>query len=175
MTLTLLLLAQMLGGITHVRASEADEPAPAPNSPSAARAALREFDRFLDHHPMYEELLRLDPRLAANKTFLEKNTELRDFLHSNPNVAEGLKKYPRYYLNRALLRQANAPLSFRDLAPLKDLFHEQPALEQALTQNPALIRDRAFLESHPALRDCLVQHPPLARVFFASPPLPESK
>jgi hypothetical protein len=100
---------------------------------------------------------------------------LSDFLRANPNVAEGLKTYPRYFLNRALMRQASAPVSFRELAPFKDLFPEQPKLEQELAENPELIRDPAFLESHAALRDFLVQHPVLARVFLPPSVPPESK
>jgi hypothetical protein len=140
--------------------------APRPDALSAQRRALREFDRFLDHHPLLEDQLRLQPRLIADGDFLAKNSDLRDFLHENPNTADGLKSYPRYFLNRALLRQASAPLSFADLACLKPLFLQQPPLEQSLTRNPELIRDPTFLNSHAALRDCLLQHPALARVFL---------
>ena len=132
----------------------------------AKRRALREFDRFLDHHPLIEENLRLDPLQTFDPAYLGNHVDLREFLRANPNVAEGLKLYPRYFLNRALLRQANAPISFADLAPLKDLFNALPELEQDLNQNPELIRDRTYLAGHPALRDCLAGHPVLARVFL---------
>lgn len=176
-----LLAAQMLGGAVYTRA---DEPAgstapsttpPPATSPPEVRRALREFDRFLDHHPLLEDQLRLNPPLSVNKQFLESNPELRNFLGANPKIAEGLTIYPRYYLNRALLRQASAPVSFRELGALKDLFQQQPKLEQELTVNPEAIRNPAFLEAHPALRDFLVQHPALARVFLPPPVPSESK
>ena len=165
-----MMAAQMLGWITLAQAGEPAPvpPPPWPNSLPAVRRALREFDRFLDHHPSLEERLRLDATLAATKAFLESNPELSDFLRANPNVEEGLKIYPRYFLNRALLRQASAPLSFRELASFKDLFQEQPSLEQELKENPESIRDRVFLRSHPALRDFLTEHPELGRVFLPS-------
>jgi hypothetical protein len=174
LTLAVLLAAQMPGWGTSVRASEPVGSATPPTAPPltdsrpAVRRALREFDRFLDHHPLLEDRLRLDLQLAANQAFLEQNPELSDFLRANPNVAEGLKTYPRYFLNRALMRQASAPVSFRELAPFKDLFQEQPKLEQELKENPDSIRDPVFLESHPALRDFLVQHAALGQVFLPS-------
>ena len=153
-------------------------PAPAPPPPSAlpvVQRALREFDRFLDHHPVLEDQLRLDAGLVASSAFLEKSPELRDFLKANVNVAEGLKVYPRYFLNRALLRQASAPLTFKELAPFKDLFQREPGLERELIENPELIRDPAFLQSHAALHALFVEQPALARVFLpttVSPPQP---
>jgi hypothetical protein len=169
--------AQMLGWITCAQAQEpAVSAAPAqvpplPKAPPAVWRALREFDRFLDHHALLENRLRLDPPLTANKGFLDKHPELRDFLQANPNVAQGLKAYPLYYLNRALLLQASAPLSFYQLAPFKDLFLAQPKLEQALKLSPQLIRDPVFVGNYAALGDFFLQHPDLAQVF-QPPPVP---
>lgn len=158
-------------GASDAHAGELPAPvAPTPHPLTAARNALREFDRFLDHHPVLEERLRLDPPLTANSAFLKENPVLHNFLRANPEVEAGLGIYPRYYLNRALLRQACAPLSFHELAPLKPLFEQQPELEQALTENPELIRDPGFLDSHPSLRECLVRHAGLARVFLPQTP-----
>jgi hypothetical protein len=169
--MAVLMTAQTLGWITFAQASEtaATAPAPAaapPNSVPALRRALREFDRFLDHHPLLEDQLRLDPQLATSAAYLEKHPELRDLLQANPNITEGLKLYPRYFLYRALMRQASAPVSFSRLAPFKDLFQAHPGLEQALTQNPESVCNPVFLKSHPALLDFLNANPALARVFL---------
>lgn len=181
LTMALFMTAQMLGWITFARGSDPAAPAapvptaPPPNSLPVVRRALREFDRFLDHHPLLEERLRLAPQLADDKTFLEKTPELRDFLFANPAVAEGLKIYPRYFLNRALLRQASSPLSFQALAPFKELFQEHPRLEQALNEKPEVIRDPEFLNSHVVLRDFVAQRPALAQAFLPSAVSPHSK
>lgn len=150
----------------------AAEPAPAASMPSPAdlpavqaRRALREFDRFLDHHPLLEDELRLDPRLLTKPAYLEANPALREFLVANREVVPAVKRWPRYYLHRALLRQANAPLARPDLLPLDGLFDRHPAIEQQLARAPAAIRDVNFLRANPPLNEFLGQHPTLARVF----------
>ena len=179
LAMAVFMAAQALGFVVFARASEpltAAEPAPVPAAPNPrveVQRALREFDRFLDHHPLLEEQLRLDSTLTGGRSFLERNPELRDFLRANPKVTEGLTVYPRYFLNRALLRQASAPLSFAELAPFKELFSGHPELERQLLKNPEQIRDSAFLDSHAALQECLVLHPALARVFLSPAPSPD--
>ena len=177
LTTIVLLGAQMLGWINLARAegSSFTPPLPPPKSLYAVRRALREFDRFLDHHPLLEDQLRLDPALVTNQAFLSKTPELREFLGTNPRVDDGLNAYPQYFLNRGLLRQASAPVPFRELAPFKDLFQQDPKLKQELTENLELIRDSNYWESHVALRECILQHPALARVFLNASVPPESK
>ena len=169
----LLIAAQMLGWVTYAEAVEPPPtsgtlPAAPPNSLPIVRRALREFDRFLDHHPLIEDNLRRNPRLVTSADFLEKNPALRDFLRAFPGVAEGLQVYPRYFLNRALLRQASAPLAFPGFAPLRELFQQEPKLERELNENPERIRDSAYLDARPSLRRVLVENPALARVFLPS-------
>jgi hypothetical protein len=168
-TFGLFVAAQMLGWVTIARASEIESKPGAgipPQPPEAARQALREFDRFLDHHPMLEDELRLDPRRVSDPGYLQKNPRLEEFMRANPEVTVGLGSYPRYFLNRALLRQASAPVTFTELAPLKEIFLREPALELELNKNPAAIRDPGFLQSHPDLSDVLSRNPALARVFL---------
>jgi hypothetical protein len=170
------LAAQLPGWVACARAGDAAPaslPAAPPVNPRVAiRRALREFDQFLDRHPSLEEQLRRDPPLAASATFLARNPEFADFLRANPNVPGGLKIYPRYFLNRALRRQASAPVSFGELAPFKDLFQAAPGLERELTETPEAIRNPGFVAAHPALREMLAAHPDLARVFQPAPSAP---
>ena len=161
-----IMAAQLLGWITPARASEVPPP-PAPMT--VVRRSLREFDRFLDHHPLVEDDLRLDPALTGDNIYLKKHLELRDFLAANPEVIRGLKHYPRYFLYRALLRQANAPLRYSEITQLRAVLDEHAALERALAENPEAIRDPAFLREHPLLRDFLDQHAELGQVFLPCP------
>ena len=166
-TAAVLLAFQAFGWIAPIHASEIIGPAPLTSGPTPkVRDALREYDRFLDHHPSLEDQLRLSPRLAADPAFLGKNPELQAFLTANPEVTVGLQAYPHYYLNRALLRQASGPLPSADFAPLRDLFQQEPKLEQLLKGKPELIRNPLFLKTHPALHNVLTGNPALARVFL---------
>lgn len=134
------------------------------------RQALREFDRFLDHHPLLEDDLRLTPRLVTDATYLNENPELKEFLDAHPHTLTGLKMFPRYFLYRALIRQANGPLRYVEIAQIKELLDKNPAIERALLEKPQRIREPIFLHDHAAFQAFLVQHPTLGRVFLPSAP-----
>lgn len=169
LSLALLVAAQMFGLAAYVLAGEPAESVEPPSPrPGAVRRALREFDRFLAHHPLLEDKLRCNPPLTTNAAFLKSNPDLREFLRVNPNVEAGLKIYPRYFLNRGLLHQASTPLSFKELVPFYDLFLQQPEIQHELTENPELIRVPAFQEAHPALRNVLLEHTALAQAYLIS-------
>lgn len=146
----------------------ADDAAPS-QSLGCAHRALRELDRFLDHHPLLENDLRLDPKLVADRHFLEKNSELKSFLADNPGVIGALQMEPRHLLHRALIRQASVPLRYAELAQFDPFLAAQPAIERDIAENPARIHDRDYLNLHPALVDFLAQHPLLGRVFQPEP------
>jgi hypothetical protein len=168
---TAIMVAQLLGWVTFSQAAESSSanppPPPPPVAPRTVRRALREFDRFLDHHPLPEDELRRDPALMTNHAFLDGNPELGNFLNTNPEVLTGLKTYPRYFLYRALLRQASVPLRYSEIAEFKALFDSQPGLEQALVRNPELVRDPRFLQASAPLHDFIVQHPVLKDAFLS--------
>jgi hypothetical protein len=147
----------------------AAEPPPGPVDVTEQRRALREFDRFLDHHPLLEDELRLSPALRTDTRFLAANPDLRGFLVTMPELPAALQTYPRYFLYRALLREALAPLKHSEIARLGDLLDQEPALERSLIRRPAAIRDAPFLAAHASLRDFLQTHPPLDRVFLPTP------
>lgn len=168
-----LLAAQMLGWSAPAQSSDDPSAAmPPSNALITVRRALREFDRFLDHHPLLEDELRLKPALVADQAFLKKNPELHEFLRTNQEVPAGLGLYPRYFLHRALLRQANAPLRYSEIAQLKDILDANPTLELALVQKPESIRNADFLAAHAPLRDFLTIHPTLGPVFLPRRELP---
>jgi len=158
-----ILVAQLAVGIAL---ADAGDTPPQQVAPPPVRRAMWDFDRFLDHHPLLEDDLRLAPALVEDKEFLEKNPEFRDFLSANPAVLQGLKRFPRYFLFRALLRQASVPVRHFGIGKLKEVLDKDPSLEKALVQTPDLIRDRAFLEKHTALLDLIRQNPALRQAFL---------
>jgi hypothetical protein len=91
---------------------------------------------------------------------------LREFLAGNPAAVSALALEPRHFLRRALMLQASAPIRWAEIAQLDLLFDPQPELERELERRPELIHDAEFLRTHVILREFLVQHPSLARVFL---------
>jgi hypothetical protein len=174
-TLLLLLLAVQAAGVIARISASASSLRPTQASMPAEKAlsvadATRALDRFLDHHPLLEEKLRMSPRLVRDEAFLAQNPDLRDFARSNPPAIARLSTERRHLLYRALLRQANVLLPMRELATFGELFDREPALERELNENPEFIREPEFLNRHPALHEFLLQRPRLGVVFSAPPP-----
>jgi hypothetical protein len=134
-----------------------------------AHRLLRQLDRFLDHHPLMENDLRLEPKVMTDRQYLGGHPDLQAFLAANPDIVRTLQLEPRHFLHRALLREASVPLKYSEVAQLDPFFETHPAIEREIVQNPAHIRDREYLRLHPALADYLVQRPLLNRVFQPEP------
>jgi hypothetical protein len=175
--LALFVLGLAPGFISGVEAD--NEARPDPPSPPAAisaqrRAAfglLRELDLFLDHHPLIEIDLRVEPLLLENPRYLEAHPALGQFLLANPAVDAVLKAEPRHLLHRALRREANVPLKWSEVAELDTFLDRNPAVERQLVRNPTLIREPGFLAVEAPLQDFLARHAALSRGFLpAAPP-----
>jgi len=135
-----------------------------------AHRILRALDRFLDHHPLLENDLRLDPQLVGDAGYCAKNPALADFVAGNPGVIPALQMEPRHFLHRALIREAGAPLRHAEVAQLDSFFAAEPAIERQIIDDPARIRDPDYLRLHAPLSDFLAQHPLLNSVFRPDPP-----
>ena len=176
----LALLAQGFapGVIPRIEATDERHSSPPPPPTAIAderRAAfqmLRELDRFLDHHPLIEIDLRLDPMLLENAAYLESHPGLRQFLAANPDVSATLKSEPRHLLHRALLREANALLKWSEVIQLDAFLDRNPTVERQLVRDPALILTPDFLAAEPRLRDFLARNAALARGFLPATPTP---
>jgi hypothetical protein len=133
------------------------------------RFALRELDRFLDHHPLIEDDLRRNPQRVLSNRYLSDNPELGQLLATNPEITPAVAAQQRYYLHRALSLQAALPLHRPEIAQLDSYLDHDAAVEHALNDHPALIHDDHFLQAHPSLRDFLAGHPVLGRAFLSAP------
>jgi hypothetical protein len=173
--LVLLALSIAEGSISRTEALGGPPSAsPAPFASIGPRAdfipLLRELDRFLDHHPLIESDLRVDPSLLENQGYLKKNPALHQFLLTNPELGAALQTVPRHFLHRALRREANVPIKWSEVAQLDAFLDQHPAIEQQLVRRPALILKPDFLAAETQLREFLVQHDALARGFLPTRP-----
>src|SRR4051812_9009750 len=96
---TVALIGAFTAGLAQTQATPPPSASHAmpPDQLAAVHHALREFDRFLDHHPLLEYELRQEPALVRDGRFLHKNCELSEFFADNPQVVPGLQYYPRYF------------------------------------------------------------------------------
>jgi hypothetical protein len=150
----------------------ASPPAPPPitDERRAAFPLLRELDRFLDHHPLIENDLRLDVTLLENEAYLNCNPPLRQFVATHPTMGSTLRNEPRHLLHRALLREANVPLKWSEAAQIDAFLDQHPVIGLQLVTDPMLIRSAGFLAAEPQLRAFLAQNAALSRGFL--PPGP---
>ncbi len=175
--LVILSLGSVPGVISLMAAGDEPDPVPSPAAAAitdqrrATIQALRELDRFLDHHPLIEVDLRLESCLLESPAYVERHPALHQFLTTNPEVGPVLKTEPRHLLRRALRREANAPLKWSDVIRLDAFFDQNTAVEQQLVRNPALILTPGFLAAEPKLREFLAEDVALSRGFLpaASP------
>jgi hypothetical protein len=154
---------------TPASAGETANPAPPPaagDETSHARQALRELDRFLDHHPLLEDDLRLVPARLTDAEYLQAHPELREFLAANPGVVPALASEPRHILHHALMQQASEPLRWSEIMQLDPVLDAAAPLEHELARRPELIHDDAFQRANARLREVLTTHPALGRAFL---------
>ncbi len=159
------------------RAQEAGEggtvasAAPATTNPNSGMAAeVNRFGKFLDTHPAIEARLRENAALLNDPVFLKNHPPLANFLTEHPNVRGALANRPRWFIHRELTRPtpAPAPASPAQVAELDRFLDQHPDISRQLAEKPQLLRQPQFLNSHPALRDYVKQHPDLVRP--ATPP-----
>lgn len=174
--LLLLALGFVLGFVPRTGAVESSPAAPPPSPPPiteqrrASFHLLHELDRFLDHHPLIENDLRVDVTLLENEAYLSRNPPLRQLVAIHPTMGATLRSEPRHLLHRALLREANVPLKWSEAAQLDDFLDQHPVIEHQLATDPMLIRTAGYLAAEPQLRAFLEQNATLSRGFL--PPGP---
>jgi len=100
-TLAAALTAGLVGTAVSATAQSTAPAAPAQTQTSdATRTELKQFDRYLGHHPRLAKQLRANPPLANDPQFLAKHTGLQKFLTAHPAVQKQLQENPTAVLQR---------------------------------------------------------------------------
>ena len=138
------------------------------------RGQLASFDHFLDSHPELAEKLRQDPSLVKNHKFVSHNHALRDYLKDHPEVREELRENPNAFMRqeqrfdrRDGVRDGDVTRS--ELANMDRFLDSHPEIAEQLRKNPSLVKNREFVENHPALEEYLQQHPQVREEVAENP------
>ena len=153
------------------------------------REQLATMDRFMDSHPEIAEQLRKDPSLINDKQFVENHPALQEFLQSHPGVREEFSENPNAFMRREERfdrREGDrdhhriAGDRDRNLAGDRDVTREElattdrfldthPEIAEQLRKDPSLIKNKEFVENHPALQEFLQTHSEIREEFRENP------
>jgi len=156
------------------------------------REQLADMDRFMDSHPEIAEQLRKDPSLINNKQFVENHPALQEFLQSHPGVREEFTENPNAFMRREERFDrreddrddhrstvgdrddrrsigGDRDVTREELATTDRFLDTHPEIAEQLRKDPSLIKNKEFVENHPALQEFLQTHPEVREEFRENP------
>ncbi len=138
----------------------------APDNDTTTRELAR-FDDFMDAHPVIAEQLRKDPSQVKNQEFLEQNPALQQFLQQHPAVQGEISENPNAFMRQE--RTFDRQETRKELTNLDAFLDSHPEVAEQLRKNPALVNDRDFVRTHPALQEFLQTHGGAAQELRQNP------
>jgi len=143
------------------------------------RGELASMDRFLDSHPEIAEQLRRDPSLVNDRTFVKNHPALQEFFEQHPGVREEVRENPNGFMHQEQRfdRREDArredygdrDVTRGELASMDRFLDSHPEIAEQLRKNPSLVKNREFVENHPALEEYLQQHPQVREEVAENP------
>ena len=134
------------------------------------------MDQFLDNHPEIAERLRKNPELVNNKQFIENHAALQQFLADHPELRQEFKSNPNAFMqqeqrfdSREDSARGDADVTRTELANMDRFMDNHPEIAEQLHKNPALVNNKEFVESHPALQQFLASHPGVREEYRENP------
>ena len=138
------------------------------------RGELVNMDRFLDSHPEIAEQLRRNPSLVNDRTFVKNHPALQEFFEQHPGVREEVRENPNGFMHQEQRFDGREDYRDRDvtrgeLASMDRFLDSHPEIAEQLRRNPSLVKNREFVENHPALEEYLQQHPEVREEVAENP------
>jgi hypothetical protein len=132
--------------------------------PYTGGPAMRFDNGYLKEHPEVAQQLAAHPGLVDNEEFMENHPGLREYLAAHPTIRTDLKEHPSQFMRREDQingwRQPYYPNGGPHPMANADAYLDQhPEVAQQLNQNPRLIDNPEYIESHPGLHEFLQTHP----------------
>jgi hypothetical protein len=125
------------------------------------------FDRFMDSHPGIASQVRQEPWLVTNYDYLQSHPDLNAFLQARPQLRVEISQNPSAFMQ--LENRLDQPDGKRDLAELDRFMDSHPEVAAQVRQQPWLVTDYNFLQSHPDLKTFLQNHPQLSSEIGQNP------
>jgi hypothetical protein len=146
--------------------------------PRAGRSPT--WNKFLDSHPEIEEQLRKDPSLIRNDEFVEKHPALQQYLQEHPGIREEFTENPNAFMRQEQRyerredsdgrnRNGDRDITREQLADMDRFMDSHPEIAEQLRKDPSLIKNKEFVENHPALQEFLQTHPEVREEFRENP------
>jgi hypothetical protein len=126
------------------------------------------FDQFMDGHPEIAEQLRKNPSLLNDRKFVKRHHALAEYLEQHPEVREEIRENPNAFMRQEQRfdrredrreDEHDRDVTRRQLASFDQFADSHPEIAEQIHKNPALLDDREFVKTHPALAEYLEQHP----------------
>ncbi len=155
------------------------------------RGELANFDRFMDGHHEIAEQLRKDPSLVKNQDFVRNHPDLQEYLQQHPGVTEEISENPDRFMHQEQRfdRAEDARNNYRrdpdndrrdndrrdndttrgELANFDRFMDGHPEIAEQVRKDPSLMKNEAFVQSHPALQEYLQQHPEVHEEITENP------
>jgi len=143
---------------------------------------IAEMDRFLDKHPEIAEQLRKDPSLIRNDEFVSNHPELQEFLGVHTGIREEFTENPNAFMRREQRFEGSEGDRDRDrdgdrdrdltrgeLSTMDRFLDRHREIAEQLQKDPSLVKNKEFVENHPALKEFLQTHPEIREEFRENP------
>jgi len=111
------------------------------------------WNRFLNHNPNFAERYRQNPGIVNDEKVVNDEPELRELFRTDPEV----RRYA--YSERQMGRSERGGDMDSTNGDMSGFLATHPSLARQLRDQPGLINDPQFVQSHPNLDQYLRNHP----------------
>ncbi|HEV2422874.1 MAG TPA: hypothetical protein VGS59_14275 [Candidatus Acidoferrales bacterium] len=133
------------------------------------RHEVAAMDLFLDGHPFIDSRLEANPSLINDKSFVQANVALRDFLNSHPQVRQAFDQNPALFM-RAENRFEGTSADIRgNVFTYNQFAKDNPNIAKQLAANPSLVNDSTYVNAHVSLKAFLTEHPEVQQQIAQNP------
>ncbi|HEY2120320.1 MAG TPA: hypothetical protein VGH37_14115, partial [Candidatus Acidoferrum sp.] len=139
------------------------------------RRGLASFDQFLDGHREIAEQLRKDPSLVKNDAYLKSHPDLQAYLQDHPQVREEVTENPNAFMrqearyDRREDANRDGDTTRRELGSFDQFLDGHREIGEQLRKDPSLVKNDAYLKSHPDLQAYLQDHPQVREEVTENP------